>query len=46
MECAGVVACHREGRERGLCCCHGKGRTLVAMPGGKARAAVDVAVSE
>lgn len=38
-------ATEKGGREVSACC-HGKGRTLLAMPGGKARAAVDVAVGE
>lgn len=38
-------ATEKGGREASACC-HGKGRTLLTMPGGKARAAVDMAVGE
>lgn len=40
-----LPAMEKGGREASACC-HGKERPELAMPGGKARAAVDVAVGE
>lgn len=43
---AGIFPTAEKGGREASACCGGKGRTLFVMPGGKAHAAVDVAVGE